>query len=66
MKEPQDDPQSIEVDAVLLVRVVEGAEDRPGDVARIRRSVSWGPLVFSAITGGTQSQHWRGVGVEVY
>ena len=23
-----------------------------------------GPLVFSAITGGTQSQHWRGVGLE--
>ena len=21
----------------------------------------WGPLVFSAITGGTQTQHWRGV-----
>jgi hypothetical protein len=23
----------------------------------------WGPLVFSAITGGTQTQHWRGGGV---
>ena len=22
-----------------------------------------GPLVFSAITGGTQTQHWRGGGV---
>ena len=26
-------------------------------------SDSGGPLVFSAITGGTQTQHWRGGGV---
>ena len=25
--------------------------------------LEWGPLVFSAITGGTQTQHWRGGGV---
>ena len=23
----------------------------------------WGPLVFGAITGGTQTQHWRGGGL---
>jgi len=30
-----------------------------------RRPSFWkrGPLVFSAITGGTQTQHWRGGGV---
>ena len=27
------------------------------------RAAVWGPLVFSAITGGTQTQHWRGGGV---
>jgi hypothetical protein len=30
---------------------------------RINQRLSWGPLVFSAITGGTQTQHWRGGGV---
>ena len=34
--------------------------------ARIRdlqQRLFGGPLVFSAITGGTQTQHWRGGGV---
>ena len=36
--------------------------------ARIRdlqRRLFGGPLVFSAITGGTQTQHWRGGGLLV-
>ena len=30
---------------------------------RSQEALSRGPLVFSAITGGTQTQHWRGGGV---
>jgi hypothetical protein len=26
------------------------------------KGANWGPLVFGAITGGTQTQHWRGGG----
>ena len=29
----------------------------------LARRQTRGPLVFSAITGGTQTQHWRGGGV---
>ena len=32
------------------------------DAATVRRRWSGGPLIFSAITGGTQSEHWRGGG----
>ncbi len=35
---------------------------KPWSVSSIGASYR-GPLVFSAITGGTQTQHWRGGGV---
>ena len=31
-----------------------------GIADKIPKEGSWGPLVFSAITGGTRSEHWRG------
>ena len=33
------------------------------DPACVADATARGPLVFSAITGGTQTQHWRGGGV---
>ena len=33
------------------------------DAAGLAAFEGGGPLVFSAITGGTQTQHWRGGGV---
>ena len=42
-----------------------GDEKNPDTVARLNlfRDAPGGPFVFSAITGGTQTQHWRGCGV---
>ena len=37
--------------------------DYHNSVAEAFNGEYWGPLVFSAITGGTQTQHWRGGGV---
>ncbi|QIL84211.1 Rieske 2Fe-2S domain-containing protein (plasmid) [Diaphorobacter sp. HDW4A] len=40
-----------------------GAQENRNQVGGFSLRVFRGPLVFSAITGGTQTQHWRGGGV---
>ncbi|MCF8169142.1 MAG: hypothetical protein K9J77_11070 [Rhodoferax sp.] len=45
----------------IVYRTLFGKFTLPND--RFFSCVSWGPLVFSAISDGTQTQHWRGGGV---
>ena len=40
-----------------------GFEGLDGLLGAVGEFATRGPLVFSAITGGTQTQHWRGGGV---